>query len=220
MLRILSVIFVSFLLSACPGGWVNKIQSSYALTPQDRRAEEDLKDSKDYGRPILELGDGVRLQSFIYNDKDVGKKAYAGQFLINLTLGSVKSMEILFDSLYVKIEQGSTLVPIVKKAQMGWHSWSYQHNMEVVTCNELKLETVTGWGILPMMSTAPLPAGLPTKFLNWRDDVLCLRLEFPVTRADMDPERKFQLHFKYRLEGQDRDAVIYYFPFQYGYFWS
>lgn len=52
------------------------------------------------------------------------------------------------------------------------------------------------------------------------NSILCVLLDFRISIRQISPDKRFQLHFRYFVNGAPKDATLYFYPIKYRYFQS
>lgn len=216
-MRILLLFFLMVTLTGCPGGWREKMISTYSLEPV---APDAVLTHHGYGFGDLiappYLLDGVLyLQMFSSNPHDLAfDQPTESLFQINgLIAAAIPGVTI--DSRSFRIlknnDENKAIEPSL--VEVAYERTYVQHYMQEPrnVCGFLKGTTT----IESTRLSVPKFKGGQWPPYNIDDSVLCASIGFPVSIRDIPPQKQFQLKFTYYVSDIPHEATLYFYPFKY-----
>lgn len=209
-------------LAGCAEGWSTRLTSTYGIEPPPTGI---IPFSNRYNPALIYPGllvdDALYLRLYYYNDEVLSPQpAPAGEsnwpFYIYLMLSSKRELIAIDTSSFV-LERGGDFQRVQPKVsttnrRIAMKSKDLGIPFHIVCDFPYKDTTKKG---LDSLITVPNFDGELWPPQSDDDSVLCLSLFFPITRDAVPPEKQFQLHFRYFLDGKTKDVTLYFYPLKF-----
>lgn len=207
---------LAFLLVGCPGGWRDKMISTYSLHPVPSGTV--LFATGGYPAELVSqpyLIDGVLyLRMFAKNPHDLAfDDPVDAKFHIS-GLMSAAVEDISIDVASFHIERVGEQDVLLERVVVTYARPAVKHYGEQpkTTCGYWESEIILESGYLEIPRYAREDAWPP---YNIDDSILCFYVDFPLSILDIPPSSYFQLKFDYAHQGKKKEVTIYFYPLKY-----
>jgi hypothetical protein len=218
MMRLILFVFLTLLLTACVGGMRTEIISTYGLKPPKNGI---IKSYPDYDEsvisPTLLIGGDFFVRLFPANPHDLGYRTPRDlPFRMSAYISAkIDNVAVDMSSFRIHVARSNLIKPDV---YVAWErkTVNWTGSKEITGCDYDRLTKTEEIINLPVMKGNKLPPDPD----DVDKSVVCLDLKFNVSNLELTPEKRFQLHFDYIVNGVRKNAVLYFYPIQYRYFLS